>query len=151
MKSILRLSIFILLLSSSSLYAKANDCDLFSYDRNQIQQAVSELSNLETYIEQNASVISVDRLKQEGASMVKGFLLNSCPFNMSGGEPPLGIPSFLWGCCLGVSGLIVVYIVTDNDREEVKKALNGCLVSGVVVIALYAIAILSAASTPQTM
>lgn len=70
---------------------------------------------------------------------------------MSGGEPPLGIPSFLWGCCLGVSGLIVVYIVTDNDREEVKKALNGCLVSGVVVIALYAIAILSAASTPQTM
>lgn len=36
---------------------------------------------------------------------------------------------FWWGCCLGVIGLALVYIISDNNKQEVKSALIGCLVS----------------------
>jgi len=50
-------------------------------------------------------------------------------------EPALGIPGFWWGCVLGPVGILVVYLVTENDKPEVKKALYGCLVStGIWVI-----------------
>ena len=51
-------------------------------------------------------------------------------------NPVLGIPSFLWGCGLGVVGILVVYIVSDEDKVETKKALWGCLAwTAVVVVA----------------
>lgn len=48
-------------------------------------------------------------------------------------NPVLGIPSFLWGCGLGVVGLLVVYIVSDEDKVETKKAMWGCITSTAVV------------------
>lgn len=45
------------------------------------------------------------------------------------GEPPLGIPSFLWGFCFNVAGVAIVYFVAD-DRDETRKAFIGCAVSG---------------------
>lgn len=60
--------------------------------------------------------------------------------SMTDNGPVLGIPSFLWGCVLGLAGLIIVYIVTDNNREEVKKAFTGCLVSVAVAGLLYLVA-----------
>ena len=56
-------------------------------------------------------------------------------------DPPLGIPSFLWGMCLGLPGLAVVYFVTEDD-EETKKALWGCLVSVAVYGVLYVLYVL---------
>lgn len=41
--------------------------------------------------------------------------------------PLLG--GFWWGCCLGIVGLALVYFITDNDRDQVKKALVGCLIA----------------------
>jgi cytochrome c biogenesis protein CcdA len=52
-------------------------------------------------------------------------------------EPPLGIPSFLWGCILGVVGILLVYILTDGDKAETKKALWGMLVWIGVWVVLY--------------
>ncbi len=52
-------------------------------------------------------------------------------------EPPLGIPSFLWGCILGVIGILLVYILTDGDKLETKKALWGMLVWVGVWVILY--------------
>lgn len=43
--------------------------------------------------------------------------------------PPLGIPSFLWGCLLSWVGLLIVYFLTDRDKDESRKALWGCLIS----------------------
>lgn len=56
-------------------------------------------------------------------------------------EPPLGIPSFLWGCILGWVGILLVYLISE-DREESKKALYGCITTGVVVIAFYVVYVL---------
>ncbi|MFB6342734.1 hypothetical protein ACE1ET_13480 [Saccharicrinis sp. FJH62] len=65
-------------------------------------------------------------------------------------EPPLGIPSFLWGCVFGVVGIIIVYIFTDENKVELKKALNGCVVGyvvpTVVYILVYAVFVVAATS-----
>jgi hypothetical protein len=47
--------------------------------------------------------------------------------------PPMGIPSFLWGCAFGLTGMIIVYLLTDRNKMEVKKAFDGCVVSYIVV------------------
>jgi cytochrome c biogenesis protein CcdA len=52
-------------------------------------------------------------------------------------EPPLGIPSFLWGCILGIVGVLIVYIITDGDKAETKKSLWGFLVAVGVYVVLY--------------
>jgi len=39
---------------------------------------------------------------------------------------------FWWGCCLGVIGLALVYIITDNNKQEVKSALIGCVISALL-------------------
>ena len=44
------------------------------------------------------------------------------------------IASFLWGCAFGWVGLLIVYLVTDNDKEQTKKALWGCLANGVAIV-----------------
>mgnify|MGYP007051326105 FL=1 len=39
------------------------------------------------------------------------------------------VSGFWWGCCLGVIGLAIVYFVTDHDKDQVRKALFGCLIA----------------------
>jgi len=51
-------------------------------------------------------------------------------------QPPLGIPSFLWGFILGVIGILIVYLITENG-DETKKALWGCLAFTVLWVVLY--------------
>jgi apolipoprotein N-acyltransferase len=51
-------------------------------------------------------------------------------------NPVLGIPSFLWGCGLGVVGMAVVYIVSNQNMDETKKSLWGCLTWTAVVVVL---------------
>ena len=56
------------------------------------------------------------------------------------GDPVLGIPSFLWGCVLGVVGMAIVYIASDQDMGETKKSLWGCIIGYVVGGVLYFVA-----------
>lgn len=64
--------------------------------------------------------------------------------------PPLGVPSFLWGCAFGVVGIIVVYIFTDENEAELKKALNGCIVGYIVPLAIYMVFFAIAATSATT-
>ena len=44
---------------------------------------------------------------------------------------PLGIPGFWWGFCLGLVGILLVYILMEDSperKEETKKALIGALI-----------------------
>lgn len=58
-------------------------------------------------------------------------------------NPPMGIPSFLWGCAFGLTGMIIVYLLTDRNKMEVKKAFDGCVVSYVVGGFVYLILFMS--------
>ncbi len=117
------------------------DESVFTFDEELIISELSELNELDAYVEANASV-TFESLANEGSALIANIESSAAPMGMAGqdGEPPLGIPSFLWGCVGGVLGLLVVYIMTDNDKDETKKALWGCVASTAVVAIVYMVA-----------
>ncbi len=140
----------ITLLSSQSfgLYArdisptpKELDESVFSFDEELINSELSELNALDSYIEENQNVTFAS-LVEEGNPLVANIENSAAPMGMADqdGEPPLGIPSFLWGCVFGVIGLVVVYIMTDENKDETKKALWGCVASTAVGAVIYMVA-----------
>jgi hypothetical protein len=124
MKTILTsLVALILFLSSVSFASNADD---FSFNEYEFYSSFETLNEIDQLVENNP-LINVDELKNvEGLSM-EG--LEALDF-MNAFEPPLGIPSFLWGCVLSWVGILVTYLVTDGDKQETKQALIGCVVGG---------------------
>ena len=137
MKRTLLLGIAFILTISSNLFAGSGE--LFSYNKEAVASEFAELTALENYVWNNpSSTLSV--LVADQNNLVSGLDLYS-PYSMgmSFGEPPLGIPSFLWGCAFGVVGVAIVYFVSEEDRDETKKAFYGCITSTVVYGVLYAV------------
>jgi hypothetical protein len=142
-----RLLVILILAIAVIFNTKANDTDLFSYDKAAVMTALEYLSNIESYITSNPA-ISINDLMKTGNFLINGIDVSTAPFGING-EAPLGCPSFLWGCTLGVAGIILVYIFSDEDKEEAKKALWGCVTLYAIVGVIYVIAIIgSAASEP---
>ncbi|MFM2284534.1 MAG: hypothetical protein RLZZ543_30 [Bacteroidota bacterium] len=106
----------------------AENADLFKVDDQEINAEFAQLNELEQFVSAN-----------EGITLSEINPSNPLVQNMSNssdilgvlstlrGDPPMGIPSFAWGACLGVAGIAIVYFVAD-DRDETKKALIGCVV-----------------------
>jgi hypothetical protein len=132
MKKLL-LSIFMVFFAGFTVFA--NDADLFKIDYNAVQAEFSQLDQLAVMVKSNSD-LTYSVLKLEDANLIESLRLiseSSLPGNSN--NPVLGIPSFLWGCGLGVVGILVVYIISDNDKAETKKALWGCITwVGVVII-----------------
>ncbi len=142
-------SIFLalLLLSAQNYSIYARDMSIatpnldesaFNYDEALINDVLSELNDLDAYLESNDEA-TYETLVANGSDLVANIESTASPMGMAGGdsEPPLGIPSFLWGCVFGILGLLIVYIATDNDKEEAKKAMWGCLASSAVTVVFY--------------
>ena len=125
-------SVFLVLFAGFSLFA--NDADLFKIDYNAVHSEFAELNQLATMVTAN-SELTYSVLKLTNENLIASLML--VPENaLQSGEknPVLGIPSFLWGCGLGVVGLLVVYIVSEKDKAETKKAMWGCLASTAVIV-----------------
>ena len=117
----------------------ANFSELASVDENYIETVFQDLNQLENYVVQHNGV-TLQQLKVLGNALVANVEMS--PLGVLGvnsitGEPPLGIPSFLWGCVLGWVGILIVYLTTDGDNEEVKKSLYGCIVGTVGGVLFY--------------
>lgn len=129
MKKILLIAVMAIFMSCQGLWA--NQADDFKYNKLQVQDEFSELNHLEQTVIDN-SFMTLSELQSKNMLSANLSNLNLTTMMM---EPALGIPGFWWGCVLGPVGILVVYIVTENDKPEVKKALYGCLVStGVWVV-----------------
>ncbi|MCG6187510.1 hypothetical protein [Maribellus maritimus] len=117
------------------------DESVFNYDEAELNDALSELNDLDNYLESNTDA-TFESLSEQESDLITNIESTASPMGMSGqdSEPPLGIPSFLWGCVFGILGLLVVYIATDNDKEEAKKAMWGCLAGTAVSVVIYVIA-----------
>lgn len=137
MKQIYLFSMVLLMAFSTDLFAGAGD--LFNYDKQAVEAELADLTELENYVDNNPTkTLSV--LAQEGNQLLAGLNLSSpIGLSMMFDDPPLGIPSFLWGCAFGVVGVAIVYFVTDEDKDETKKAFYGCIASTVVYVVLYAV------------
>lgn len=108
-------------------------------DEEALGLAMVELNELDEFLDVNSGVTFTD-LETAQSELITGFENSSAPLGMDQeGEPPLGIPSFLWGCILGVVGILLVYILTDGDKDETRKALFGMLVWVGVVVVFYVI------------
>jgi len=109
----------------------ARTADLFSYDKAQVQKALVNADALDHYVSQ--AMVSLDKI--DLANPVTANFLAQSDNNMMD-EPALGIPGFVWGLVLGVIGILVVYLVTE-DKEETKKALYGCIVGSLLGLGCY--------------
>lgn len=137
MKKAFLLGVVFILAISSTLFA-GNE-ELFSYNKEAITSEFAELTALENYVLNNpSSTLSV--LVADQNNLVTGLdLYSSNSMGLSFGEPPLGIPSFLWGCAFGVVGVAIVYFITEEDKAETKKSFYGCITTTVVSGVLYAV------------
>ena len=140
-----KLLVPVLLVFFASFSTFANDADLFKFDYNAIQAEFSELNQLADLVTSNSD-LTYSTLKLTDENLVTSLRLVAEGALHLQSNQVLGIPSFLWGCVAGVPGLVVVYIFTDQDKVETKKALWGCVTAtGVYVVAyvIYAVWIVS--------
>lgn len=109
------------------LNVQAKDADLFRYDAAKLDKDFQQVNKVEKFVKENQGV-TLDELKKQKPSMVKGLNLSNSNSSILGSilpEPPLGgIPSFIWGLCLGPLGILLVYIITES-KDETMKALWG--------------------------
>lgn len=129
MKTIL----FLFLVVLATFSASATE---FDFDLQDINAEFSELKALENLIiEQNLTAEEVQKISPELLQNVS--LDATASVSQTNGEMPILGP-FWWGCCLGIVGLLIVYIVTDNDKGQVKNALIGCIIGSLVFGSVYA-------------
>jgi len=132
----------LLFAQTTSLSARASNIPLPSVDESvlvldetALDMAMAELNELDEYLDANEGVTFAE-LESSESELIANMDNSTSPLGMdSANEPPLGIPSFLWGCVFTLVGVLLVYVLTDGDKDETRKALWGMLVSlGVYVI-----------------
>ncbi|MGL4629605.1 MAG: hypothetical protein ACRCVT_00260 [Leadbetterella sp.] len=78
--------------------------------------------------------VNIDSLEKNNPDLVINLDKNAASIAE---ESPLGIPPLVWGLCCGWVGILIVYIMTDNDKEQVKKSVKGFLIGIGVYVGLY--------------
>ena len=143
--------LFIIVTGSLSLFcAGANNSSLFSYNSELVDQELAEISLLEQYVYDNQGT-TIDGLPGDFSSLADNLDRSFDPVEEGNDtkNPVFGIPSFCWGFCFSVPGIILVHVITGN-YDESQKAFKGC-VTMVIVYALsytvYAILVIAGLSS----
>jgi hypothetical protein len=121
-----------------TIFVIFNFVNLFANEGFEYAKAVSEsefeeLNKIENYLESHPQA-TFEVIKTENPDLLANLKLHDKAEPESvvlAKDMPL-VGGFWWGCCLGIIGLALVYFITDNDREQVKKALIGCLIATLV-------------------
>jgi hypothetical protein len=128
------ISVFLVFFAGFTIFA--NDADLFKLDYNAVQAEFTQLNQLATMVTSNSDLTYSALMLADGNLVTSLRLVPESALPQGEKNPVLGIPSFLWGCGLGVVGLLVVYIVSDKDKVETKKAMWGCITSTAVIVVI---------------
>ena len=131
MKKLL-VSVFLVFFAGFTIFA--NDADLFKLDYNAVQAEFTQLNQLATMVTSNKDLTYSALLLADGNLVTSLKLVPESALPDGTKNPVLGIPSFLWGCGLGVVGILVVYLVSDKNMVETKKAFWGCITWTAVVV-----------------
>ena len=133
MKKILSL-ISVLALTFTFAFAE----EPMKYDAQNINSEFEQLNKIEQYV-QNHEGTTLENLKTQNADVLGNIdLVSDAAASVAASDLPAGIPAFWWGCVLTILGVVLVYVLTDKDNAQTKKALMGCLVTGGVYL-LYVI------------
>jgi hypothetical protein len=123
--------VFALFLTTFAVFAVTPDSN-FELDAATLEAEFSDLDKIESFIENNDGV-TLQELTAERADLLESVTLTADTSTVFTTEEMPILGGFWWGCCLGIVGLALVYFITDNDRDEVKKALIGCVISSLVI------------------
>jgi hypothetical protein len=123
-----------------SFNASASAAEVFEMDENFVNTELAQLNELDEFVAANGGITLSEMDASNGLlAELNGSSDILRTLELIGrGDPPLGIPSFLWGACFGVAGIAIVYFVTD-DRDETKKALTGCAIVQGAIILIYVV------------
>jgi glucan phosphoethanolaminetransferase (alkaline phosphatase superfamily) len=125
-----------------------------NFDENEVYAEFSAIADLSDMIA--SSELTADEIATTDASILENVsTLATLPLTSDeeSGGAPLGIPSFLWGCLFGILGIVLVYFISDENKDETKKAVWGCVASSavsIIVWIIWAAAVSSAAATTST-
>lgn len=109
-----------------------------TFNEKAVNAEFEKLNKLEEFVAANEGVTIEDVKNTE---LTQDLKLDTNVTNaVAAGELPLGIPAFWWGCVLGLLGVLAVYLITDKDKEQTKKALYGCL-AWTVLWVVYVVAV----------
>lgn len=123
--------------SFSAAFAEEVTDEVYDYNV-AVEEDFAQLNEIEAYV--NANGVTLENLKSENSALLNGITIsNDSSAALLADELPLGIPAFWWGCVLTVLGVILVYVLTDQDKNQTKKALYGCLVTAGAYIIFYVI------------
>ncbi len=111
---------------------------VFDLDQSEINQTFDKLNQLESFILDNPG-LSIDEIKAQNEALLDNVSFETSSNLSMTGDMPL-VSSFWWGCILGIVGLLVVYLVTDHDKEQTKKAFIGCLIGTLIFGGVWALA-----------
>jgi hypothetical protein len=127
-------SVFLVFFAGFTIFA--NDANLFKLDYNTVRAEFTQLDQLAVMVTSNSD-LTYDMLKLSDGNLIESLrLVPESALPTGEKNPVLGIPSFLWGCGLGVVGMAIVYIVSNQNMDETKKSLWGCLTWTAVVVVL---------------
>jgi hypothetical protein len=93
-----------------------------------------KLNTLEAIVNANPA-LTIDSVIKEQPQLLKDLGINNEVKSSIGGDDPMkpaGFPAFWWGFCLGIWGILIVYLITDNDKAALNKTVKGCITAVVV-------------------
>lgn len=102
------------------------ESQVMTFNEQAVNAEFEKLNKLEEYVASHEGVTIEDVKETELTQDLK--LDTNTTNSLAVDELPLGIPAFWWGCVLGLLGVLIVYLVSDKDKDATKKALYGCLV-----------------------
>jgi hypothetical protein len=119
----------------------AAHAELFNVDEQEINAEFAQLNELEQFVSANEG-ITLSEINPSNPLVQNVNNSSDILGTLSSlkGEPPLGIPSIVWGICCSVPGVAIVYFVSE-DEEETKKAVIGCAISGAVYVLYYVLGV----------
>jgi len=144
MKKLFTLVFFALL--SGALFAaspSAAPANPFQDDLSRMDNAFAGMTELEQLVEARNATYTA--LASENNSLLNNVSSdNDIATSLLGSVAPdgdrlLGIPGFWWGFCLGILGVILVYVAVEGDarKTEGKKAIIGCAIFTVIYVIAY--------------
>ena len=144
MKKLFTLVFFALL--SGALFAaspSAAPVNPFQDDLSRLDNAFAGMTELEQLVEARNATYTA--LASENNSLLNNVSSdNDIATSLLGSVAPdgdrlLGIPGFWWGFCLGILGVILVYVAVEGDarKTEGKKAIIGCAIFTVIYVIAY--------------
>ena len=100
-----------------------------------INAEFEKLNKLEQYVASHEGTTLADVKDSE---LTKDLNLDTNVTNtVASGDLPANIPAFWWGCVLSWVGVLIVYLVTDKDKDQTKKALMGCLIGAAIYVVFW--------------